>query len=631
MPDAVRVSRPPTKPLVVFDGDCGFCTSWIRRWEQITGQAVDYLPAQTEGLAERFPEISPERYEVAVHLVEPDGGVYVAAEAIFRTLAYAPSSAWMLRLYRNSSLFARCSERTYRLVARHRGLFSRLTRWLWGRHVERTSHALAIWLFLRALGAIYLVAFFSLWSQIHGLVGHEGILPVDRLMGGLSRAYGIHGIAWERYRLVPTLCWLSSSDNFLAAQCAAGVVLALALLVDLAPMLSLGLLWLLYLSLATVGRDFLGFQWDNLLLECGFVAIFLAPARLWPRPPRTPDRSGVALWLPRLLLFKLMFSSGCVKLASHDPSWRNLTALSFHYQTQPLPTWVAWYANQLPLWIQKLSCALMFVVELGAPLLIFLPRRPRLLGACLLAALQVLILSTGNYTFFNWLTLALCVLLVDDITLRALLPRRLRGFASRPVSSVAAGRGRSLATGAFAIVFVSLSSFQVVSSTGFRSAWSSPLASAEAWLDPLRTISGYGLFAVMTTERREIVVEGSEDGEIWKPYELRYKPGEVNRRPGFVAPHQPRLDWQMWFAALGDARDNRWFLHFCARLLQGSRPVLALLANNPFPTHPPRFIRAELYRYHFTEASERRATGAWWHREHIGSYLPPVSLRDFGL
>src|SRR5208282_1595608 len=218
----------------------------------------------------------------------------------------------------------------------------------------------------------------------------------------------------------------NSSDSFLNVQCAAGTVLAVLLTLGIAPAPCLALLWLLYLSLVTVGRDFLGFQWDNLLLEAGFLAIFFAPLQLWPRPSWEAQPSRLVLWLLRLLLFKLMFSSGCVKLLSGDPNWRNLTALTFHYQTQPLPTWIGWYASQLPLWFQKVSCFTMFCIELGAPFLIFSPRRLRFCGGAAIAFLQILILLTGNYTFFNLLTLALCLLLLDDYVLMNLKPSKFR-------------------------------------------------------------------------------------------------------------------------------------------------------------------------------------------------------------
>jgi predicted DCC family thiol-disulfide oxidoreductase YuxK len=625
-----KVGIPPDKPLLIFDGDCGFCSLWVGRWEQITGDSVDYLPAQTEGLAARFPEIPRAAYDVAVQLVEPDGRVYAAAEAVLRSLAHAPHGRWPLRAYQSIPFVAPAAELGYRFVAGHRRFFSRLTRWLWGRHVGRTTHDVAVWLFLRALALVYLVAFLSLWSQIQGLLGHDGILPVARLMPALDREYTVHSMGLARYRLVPTLCWLATSDGFLSLHCAAGTVLSLALLVGFAPRPSLVILWLLYLSLATAGREFLGFQWDNLLLEASAVALCLAPAGLWPRPGRTAAIPRLGLWLGWLLLFKLMVSSGCVKLASHDSTWRDLTALSYHYQTQPLPNGLAWYANRLPLALHKVSCLVMFAIELGVPFLIFAPRRLRTAAAVLLVSLQLLILGTGNYTFFNGLTLALCLLLVDDVTWRSLGPRLWRRFVTGLHRAGPARRGHRLAAAAFAIVFVPISVHQILASAGTRPSWLSPVAAVDAWLSPLRTISGYGLFAVMTTERREIIVEGSDDGEAWQAYEFKHKPGDPMRRPDQVAPHQPRLDWQMWFAALGEVRDNRWFVRFCVRLLEGAPPVTALLSRNPFPTRPPRFVRAELYRYEFTEAAEHAATGAFWHRERLGAYLPRLSLADLG-
>jgi len=632
MQSGIRVAKPPPKPLMVYDGDCNFCTLWVRRWQQMTGESVDYLPAQDPCVPAQFPEIPREQFDTAVQLIETDGVVYSGAEAVFRTLAHGPKCSWLLRAYEDSPAFVGITEWAYRLVARNRALFSRLTRWFWGRRVEQPAHFLTRWLFLRALGVIYLIAFVSLWTQISGLIGHNGILPIDPYMTAAQEQCNLQGIGLDRFRQLPTLCWFDSSNGFLHFQCAAGAVLAVLLIAGIAPAPCLALLWLLYLSLVTVGRDFLGFQWDNLLLEAGILAIFLAPPQFLPRklsgeaPP-----SRIAVWLLRLLLFKLMFSSGCVKLLSGDPNWRNLTALTFHYYTQPLPTWFAWYANQLPLWFQKTSCVIMFCIELGAPWLIFAPRRLRFCGGAAIAFLQILILLTGNYTFFNWLTLALCLLLLDDFALQKILPRKLSACFSHNHErlSVHKPRWRPATAIVLAIVVVPITFFQVTMALGARPGWLRPVAIADEWLMPLRTVNSYGLFAVMTTERREIIVEGSNDGVNWLPYEFKYKPGDMDRRPVFVAPHQPRLDWQMWFAALGDYRQNPWFVDFCLRLLQGSPPVLALLEKNPFPQHPPRYIRAELYDYQFTNFAERRATGAWWKREPVGDYLPPISLSDF--
>lgn len=583
---------------------------------------MDYQPSQTPEIARQFPEIPPEQFARAVQLIDRDGRVCSGAEAVFRTIAVNPKYGWPLHVYQKFPGAAAVNEVAYNFVAAHRPFFSLLTRSLWGRHVELPEHVLTRWLFLRALGLVYLVAFVSLWMQISGLIGHDGILPVDQFMSSVKQACDVRGIGAERFGMVPTLCWLNSSDSFLKIQCAAGAAFSALLILDLLPVVCLILLWFLYLSLATVGQDFLSFQWDGLLLEAGFLAIFVAPLQLLPRLATAAPPSRVALWLLRLLLFKLMFSSGCVKLASQDPNWRNLTALTFHYHTQPLPTWLAWYAQQLPLWFQKTSCATLFAIEIGAPFLIFGPRRIRFLGAAAIAFLQVLILLTGNYTFFNFLTLTLCLLLLDDFAFLNLLPSKAaRRFAPNPK-----GMWPRFVTIPVAIIVLAISSFQIVSALGFSSNLLQPIASFDAQIAPLRTVNSYGLFAVMTTTRDEIIVQGSDDGTTWLDYEFKYKPGDLNQRPAFVAPFQPRLDWQMWFAALGSYQQNPWFENFCERLLEGSAPVLALLQKNPFPRHPPRFIRAELYEYRFTTPAERRSSGAWWHREPVGEYLPPAAF-----
>ncbi len=625
MQRGIQVASPPPKPLMVFDGNCNFCGLWIQRWRQFTGDEVDYLPSQDPQIVSRFPEIPRESFENSVQLIEPDGELFSGAEAVFRTLAHNPKMEWPLELYLSSPTFSGFSERAYQFVASHRTGFSFLTRLLWGKHVEKSDFFLSRWIFLRALGAIYLIAFISFWMQMPGLIGHNGILSEGQFMSAVKEQCEQHGVGPDRFRQLPTLCWLNSSDGFIQFQCAAGTILALLLILGIAPVPALALLWVFYLSLMTVGRDFFGFQWDNLLLEVGFLSIFFAPLRLWPKFSRETPPSRIVLWLQRLLLFKLMFSSGCVKLTSQDPTWHNLTALTFHYQTQPLPTWIAWYASQAPLWFMKFSCAAMFAIELGTPFLIFAPRRIRFIGAAAIASLQTLILLTGNYTFFNLLTLALCLLLLDDFVFKKVLRVRIPQHPELKKSL----HWPLAITIPLAIVFTSISLFQVIANFGVRgSGLFYPIAVADGWLEPYRTINGYGLFAVMTTERREIIVQGSNDGVHWLDYEFKYKPGDVTRRPQFIAPLQPRLDWQMWFAALSDYQDNPWFGNFCVRLLQGSPEVLALLKKNPFPDKPPVFIRAEVYTYKFTNFAELRATGAWWKREFVGEYLPAVSLHE---
>jgi predicted DCC family thiol-disulfide oxidoreductase YuxK len=623
MKRAEKVAALPEKPLLIFDGDCNFCRRWIRRWQQSTGDRVEYIPFQDPRVAEWFPELPRQLFEQSVYLIEPDGSVFYGAEAAFRALSFAPRRRFWRRLYEKWPIFAKISERFYRFVAKNRTIFSALTRFFWGKHVEKPTFFLVRGLFLRALGAVYFIAFVSLGVQISGLIGSNGILPAAPFMNAVREGAAQQNIGAARYALLPTLCWFNASDGFLNFLCGGGVVLSLLLIFGVAPAPVLTLLWIFYLSLTTVCRDFLSFQWDNLLLETGFLAIFCAPIRIFPNVSREAPPSPTALWLLRLLLFKLMFMSGAVKLVSGDLTWRNLTALNFHYETQPIPNLVAWYAHQLPEWFQKFSCAAMFGIELGAPFLIFAPRRLRFFGGASLVFLQLLIVATGNYAFFNLLSIVLCLPLLDDAVLRHFFPREIRSQTRVP-------RWRKWLLAVIAAVILVITAVQLVGMFRVRVNWPAPVVKLYAWAMPFRSVNSYGLFAVMTTTRPEIIIEGSHDGENWRVYEFKYKVGDVKRRPPFVAPHQPRLDWQMWFEALHYPRGvppSAWFVNFCVRLLQGAPEVVALLAENPFPEAPPRYIRATVYDYRFTDFARRRETGAWWRREMRGLYCPILTLR----
>jgi hypothetical protein len=447
-------------------------------------------------------------------------------------------------------------------------------------------------LFIKALGAVYLIAFVSFGAQAAGLIGSQGILPVANFLHGMREALGARAFWYA-----PTVFWLASSDLALRIAWIAGAALSIVLMLGFFRRVCLVALLILYLSISTAGQDFWSFQWDILLTEAGFLAVFA-------------DGSSARAWLYRWLLFRLMFMSGAVKLLSGDPTWRDLTALTYHYETQPLPTPIAWYMHQLPVWFQKASTVCVFLVELLVPFLIFAPRKPRRIAAWLLIGLQVLIFLTGNYTFFNLLAIALCVFL----------------FAGPPPHPAQPEtRTHRAVTIALMVFVLTTSALQFLEM--FRLPLPAPAGQYLAWISPLRLVNSYGLFAVMTTTRPEIIVEGSNDGTAWTPYEFRFKPGDVKRAPPWVAPYQPRLDWQMWFAALGNVGENRWFYNFAARLMQGSPPVLGLLERNPFPGSPPRYIRAVIYDYRFTDFAERRRTGAWWRREEKATYLRPISLR----
>src|SRR5438445_1664086 len=640
----LRVSNPPPKPLMIWDGECHFCKRWVERWREITAGEVDYATYQEA--AHQFPKIPIEQFKRAVALIQPDGKTFFAAEAVYRSLRYRSSRKWLTWSYDHIPGFAAVSETAYKFIARHRGLGSTVTRLLWGKDVRPPTYFWARRWFLRALGLIYLIAFVSFWVQVDGLIGSDGMSPLNQFLPAVRAQLGPNA-----YTLLPTLCWLDSSNAFLHLLCGGGVALSLLLIFGIAPALSLVALFVFYLSLTIAGQTFLSFQWDILLLETGFLSIFLAPWQLWPRElllwPRSaiPDTTSLvshaSLFLLKVLLFKLMLMSGVVKLTSGDDSWglvnhslhwRLLTALDYHYWSQPLPTVFAWWVDKSSEWFKHFSVAFCLVGEIVVPFFIWSPRHPRLIAAGLLIFLQLVIAITGNYCFFNLLTIALCLLLIDDQSLCGKsAPLPLGTLAALP-AGLRSTRGAlpqrlcSYASVVVAIVTLPINAWLIFSA--FKPEATPPRMVADIYrkLEAFRIVNGYGLFRVMTKDRCEIVLEGSDDGMDWLPYEFKWKPGDVKRAPGWCAPHQPRLDWQMWFAALGTPQENPWIGGLVVRLLQGSHDVDRLLAHNPFPDKPPRYVRAMYYRYRFTTPSERRQTGAWWKRQELREYLPTVSL-----
>jgi predicted DCC family thiol-disulfide oxidoreductase YuxK/uncharacterized membrane protein YphA (DoxX/SURF4 family) len=619
----LRVQAPPSKPLILFDGDCQFCRRWTARWKNSTGDAVDFLPFQNEEIGYRFPEIPRSELESAVHLILPDGQVFRGAHAVFQALAAGNAHRWMLFLYRKFPPFADLTEMIYYEVSAHRMFLSHLDGIYSGFGAAPSAYIGVRFLFLRGLALIYLIAFISLAVQIQGLIGSHGIVPAQVVMGAIQQELTHYHIGIGKFHAVPTFAWWSASDRALDWQCGLGIGCSIALLFGIAPAPMLFLLWALYLSLCSISGPFLDFQWDFLLLETGFLAIFFAPLQLFERPSRQRPPPALILWLLRWLLFRLMFESGCVKLLSGDLSWWNLTALKFHFETQPLPTWIGWYAHQLPARIQAISQFMTLAIELVVPAFIFCGRRFRLFAAWVLALFQVVILLTGNYTFFNWLTILLCVTLLDDGVVKIFRAPASVSVKSRPPALP------WFVSICLAVMIGTVTFIQLLATMHEKQTLSPRVLAVYEWLEPFRSFNSYGLFRVMTRIRPEIIVEGSDDGVTWLPYQFKYKPGDLNHKPAFVAPYQPRLDWQMWFAALSDWRHNPWFLRFEIRLLENSPPVLGLLAHNPFPKAPPKYVRAMLYDYRFTDIATRRKTGDWWRRELIGPYVPAQSLEDF--
>ncbi|MEM7135281.1 MAG: lipase maturation factor family protein [Myxococcota bacterium] len=478
-------------------------------------------------------------------------------------------------------------------------------------HVDpRRSFVVSSWLFARALGVVLLIAFVSLGVQAPGLFGADGIAPIAEFVASAQRAN-------HSFFAHPSLLWFGASDSAITSVWVLGAAASTALILGLVPKVAALVAWFAYLSFVTVGWPFMSFQWDTLLLEVTFISIFFVSGRPWDRLTGHREPNPLARWALWLLLVRLVFRSAWVKLASGDPTWQDLTALTYHYYTQPLPTVFAWWADQLPLWVDKASCLVMYVIEFGAPLLFFVPRvGARRTGAGLIVALMVLIALTGNYGFFNLLTVLLCLTAIDDSLLQALLPHRIRprlGEVPKPAWWTRAAVGPSLIIVLTAVLF-----FQGTFGDRRLPGWLAPLY-------PWATLNNYGLFSIMTTTRPEIIIEGTRDGETWVPYGFRYKPGPLGEAPRWVAPHQPRLDWQMWFAALGDFRKNPWLASFLRGLLDNEPSIVALLEDNPFEDNPPIQVRAVVYDYEFTDRRERSESGHWWRRGEPKLYAPVLS------
>jgi hypothetical protein len=484
---------------------------------------------------------------------------------------------------------------------------------------EQNGYHLTRFAVLRWLGAMYAVAFLVSLLQLRGLIGRNGILPVAWFLADVRDQLG-PGARWS----LPTLFWLDHSDGFMLASSALGVVLGVLVACGLSNALVLAVLWALYMSLIHVGQVFYSFGWEILLLEVGFLAIFLAPLRslrpLAPAPVPVP-----VIWLLRWLAFRLMFGAGLIKIRG-DACWTDLTCLEFHYETQPNPSPLSWYFHQLPPSFHKGGVLFNHFVELIAPWGVFGPRRVRHVAGVLLVVFQITLILSGNLSFLNWLTIAVCLSCFDDSALLRAIPRRFRDAIARRIAALPApgteSKSQKRVVWALVVVVAVLSLNPIVNMLSTRQAMN-------ASFEPFHLVNTYGAFGSVTRERHEIVLEGTNDQLLdemteWQEYEFRCKPGDVHRRPCLITPYHYRLDWQMWFAALGDYRSQPWILRLIWELLEGNRTIAGLLAVDPFPERPPRYIRAVLYRYRF---SADRAHG-WWQREPVGEYLRPLSLDD---
>lgn len=557
-----------------------------------------------------------------------------------------------------------------------------------------------------------------------GLYGKDGILPARRMLRYSAKPL------LEQLKDAPTLLWLCprlglDTEQGMELICLLGSALSFAALLikPLRDSITFFCLWFLYLSLYQVGQVFLYFQWDSLLLEVGFLAVLVAPLHLhkW-RPAAHRHHDRITFWLVRWLFFRLMFASGVVKLTSRCPTWWGLTALTYHYETQCIPTPAAWFAHQLPVWLHKLSVVIVYSIEIAIPLLFFMPnRRLRIFSFYAQVLLQFLIVVTGNYNFFNLLTIVLSISLLDqehidfwlqnskkrhsrsradtlqvwavrllellvytalllgtihyfglkinlenqtietttaftyhefmhwlklvtiptiwlgvlsltwEIVAAMLSALCVRGFLSKLWATIQCTIFAAVAASMFA---VSLVPYTYIEYEANSHLWPQVHRLHQA-VDRYQLVSSYGLFRRMTGVggRPEVVIEGSYDRQMWTEIDFMYKPGNVSEAPALVAPHQPRLDWQLWFAALAPHTHSPWFTSFIQRLLEGSKDVTRLVqvdeTRYPFSERPPTYLRAQLYRYSYTRTSVSRSLPRdWWTRQHVAEFFPTVSLGD---
>lgn len=638
----------PDRPTMVWDGDCGFCAKWVARVRRLTGDKVAYGQSQIRG--KNFPEVSEEEYGEAVHLIDTDGGIYRGAAAVCRTLLMVWWLAWLWPLYERVPLFAKVTEWAYERVARNRMLFSRITRWLWGKSVAPSTYVFSSWLVPRLVGAIGLVSVVSLMYQADGLIGHNGILPMEQYFSAVETALKRSDPETNPFWKLPAVFWWWRSDVALGVVFSVATVAAMAMMLGRLVPVAAVVFWVAYLSIAAAGQVFLGFQWDSLLLQTAFIMIFYGAWRWRDELKTHANPNFLARWMVWLTVLLLMLESGVVKLQSYgvagENTWRDLTALNYHYWTQPIPNALAWFAHQMPEWFGAWSVRGLLWLETWLLVLLIMPRRIRHVGALLQIGLQLAIIATGNYGFFNYLTIALCLTFFDDrfwpqCIRRRFEPEQCVEDDSPKVCEYAleqewrpAQEKRSARITKWALVvpvfcvFCAVGAFQLAYSFEENRAGVLRESAAGEWLKanqwfsnfysaltPFRTLNSYGLFRVMTTARPEIRVLGSMDGKEWREYTFYYKPTDTRRAPPQIIPgYMPRLDWQLWFAALqfDGGRIPAWVPGFLERLAQGEPSVLRLIESNPFTIGKPRYFRLELYHYEFTTAEERKATGDWW-------------------
>ena len=478
------------------------------------------------------------------------------------------------------------------------------------------TYVLTRFVLLRLLGLVYAVAFLVLIQQQEPLLGHDGILPADRFLARVAASFDSTAAAAGE---LPTLFWLDVSAPARHAAAWTGFGLAVAVLCGATNALVQLALWALYLSFVQIGQLFYGYGWETQLCETGFLAIFLCPVRTLG--PFTAAPPTTVVWFYRWLIARIMLGAGLIKLRG-DPCWRELTCLVWHYETQPVPNPLSWWLAAQPRWFHVVGTAFNHVVELGAPWLILLGRWGNRIAGAFFVVFQTILIASGNLSFLNWLTIVPALACLDDAVWRRLVPAAWvarAAAAERPPSRLHRGLAAAL------VVLVAWLSVAPVRNL------LSPHQAMNRSFDRLHLVNTYGAFGSVGRERDEIVLEGTDDpapgpNTAWRAYEFPCKPGDPMRRPCLISPYHYRLDWQMWFAAMSTIDREPWLVRLVVKLLRGDADLKPLLAVDPFPTTPPRFVRATLWRYRFTRPGD--GDPAWWQRTYVGEYLRPIALDD---
>lgn len=589
------------KPLLIFDETCGFCNRCVSYWKLFTTSKIDYVSYQIA--SSWVSEEQRSDFQTAVHFIDQYGRSFKGAEAVFKLFSYTSGlKKYYIYLYQKSRFFAFIAEWVYKRVANNRSIFSFLSKLFYGDSFRPDTFLNSSILFFKGLGLVYLIAFISLLVQVKGLFLSSGLTPFSASMASHMSFFA-----------KPSLFLFNSSDVFIMTVLWVGIGLSVGLTLGYFPLIITSFLWFIYLSFVNSGQVFMSFQWDVLLLELSFLAIFLYPY-FTSHVSKFTRMSSLFHFLIKVLLFRVLFFSGLVKVLSGDSSWLSFTALQSHFYTQPLPHMMSWLAFQLPEVLKRFLSGGVLVFELFFAWLLFFPRRCRHFSVWLIGLFMITIMVTGNYGFFNILVCVLCVLFISDKSLPFLLNRFLgtqKAFYKQ---------GDSNYRSVFIVVLGSLLlvttvCFELQRITSFK------LPNVVNTLYPFHIVNRYGLFAIMTMERLELDIQGSNDGVTWLSYKFRFKPNSVFDYPKFVLPHQPRLDWQCWFVALRPYSSSSWINVLIKDLFEGNDAVLGLFATVPFKS-PPKYIRILSSNRVFSSIKDYQETGMWWIDNEINAYTP---------